>query len=321
MWRPDHQLRGPFPATDRDIPAVNRLFSDAFSDRYRRDGLTGVRVPPLDPRIWQFAFRTSGAGAFLWHDDDGQVAAFNMVHRAGREGWMGPLAVRPDRQGRGVGRTILQAGIQWLEDGRCSTIGLETMPRTMDNIGFYARHGFVPGHLTVTMGRDVTSRNPRDPGFRLGALPPTEAEDWRTRALAVMRDATGGADYAQEFAMTHQLELGDASVVADDTTVRGVALWHAAPLTEGRRADEIRVLKLYAEDETALTAVLASVESAAVRVGLPRVSVRCQTRYAVAWRRLLERGYHVRWTDLRMTLAGHPEAETGATMAFTNWEI
>ena len=29
------------------------------------------------------------------------------------------------------------------------------MPRTMDNIGFYAALGFVPGHLTVTLTLDA----------------------------------------------------------------------------------------------------------------------------------------------------------------------
>ena len=64
-----------------------------------------------------------------------------MVHRSGTEGWMGPLAVRPDRQGEGLGRQIVQAGIEWLRGQGATTIGLETMPRTVDNIGFYSRLG------------------------------------------------------------------------------------------------------------------------------------------------------------------------------------
>jgi len=44
----------------------------------------------------------------LLRDEHGEVAAFNVAHQAGAEGWMGPLAVRPDRQGTGVGKTIVR---------------------------------------------------------------------------------------------------------------------------------------------------------------------------------------------------------------------
>src|SRR5213076_773938 len=69
-----------------------------------RDGLVGVRVPHLNPQVWRYALLDAGPGAMLWRDEGGHVVAFNIAHRSGAEGWMGPLAVRPDRQGAGVGR-------------------------------------------------------------------------------------------------------------------------------------------------------------------------------------------------------------------------
>jgi hypothetical protein len=49
--------------------------------------------------------------------------------------------------------------------------------------------------------------------------------------------------------------------------------------------------------------------------------VRCQTRFDAAFRRLVARGYRVRWTDLRMTYEGYPEAHPGRGVLFSNWEI
>ena len=37
-WLPDTRITGPERATERDIEALNRVFADAFTDRYRRDG-------------------------------------------------------------------------------------------------------------------------------------------------------------------------------------------------------------------------------------------------------------------------------------------
>ena len=52
---------------------------------------------------------------------------------------MGPLAVRDDCQGSGRGKQVVLAGVELLKRSGCRVIGLETMPRTMDNIGFYSR--------------------------------------------------------------------------------------------------------------------------------------------------------------------------------------
>ena len=135
------------------MAALNRIFSESFTDRYSRDGLVGVRVPHLNPLVWRYAIEDAGQGAMIWRDADGQLTGFNMVHRSGVEGWMGPLAVRPDRQGHGLGTSMVQSGIEWLMGQGATTIGLETMPRTVDNIGFYSRLGLVPRHLTGTLIR------------------------------------------------------------------------------------------------------------------------------------------------------------------------
>ena len=144
MWRPDRSVRGPDRPSYRDIDPLNRVFAEAFTDRYSRDGLVGVRVPQLNPLVWRYAIDDAGGGAMVWRDAEGHLVAFNMVHRSGSEGWMGPLAVRPDRQGEGLGSLMVRTGIDWLRAQGARTIGLETMPRTVDNIGFYSRIGLVP---------------------------------------------------------------------------------------------------------------------------------------------------------------------------------
>ena len=60
MWRPDRSVRGPDRPTLRDIESLNRVFADAFTDRYSRDGLVGVRVPQLNNLVWRYALEDAG---------------------------------------------------------------------------------------------------------------------------------------------------------------------------------------------------------------------------------------------------------------------
>ncbi|MGH7560702.1 MAG: GNAT family N-acetyltransferase [Gemmatimonadales bacterium] len=313
-------VRGPERALPADVERLNRLFSDAFSDRYQRDGMTGVRVPLLNPAIWRFAIATAGDGALVWRDQSGALVAFNMVHRSGSEGWMGPLAVRPDRQGEGLGIAIVRAGIERLEQVGVRTIGLETMPRTVENIGFYSRLGFRPGHLTVSLTRELGRPSP-GPGERLSAAG-SRLEDRLAQCADLTSRLVPGADYTRELELTVVQGLGDATLLADAKEVTAYALWHSAPLAEGRGPDEVRVLKLVADDLPTFRRLLGAVEAHAAEERARRLGIRCQTAFRDAYAALVDAGYRVHWTDLRMTLDGRGELppRNGAIL-FSNWEI
>src|SRR5690606_17167159 len=101
-WRTAREITGPFQIRREDIAPLNEVFSEAFTERYRRDGMVGVRVPYLNPLVWRYAIDDSGDGAMLWRGENEEIIAFNIAHMSGVEGWMGPLAVLPDAQGTGI---------------------------------------------------------------------------------------------------------------------------------------------------------------------------------------------------------------------------
>ena len=318
MWRPDRSVRGPERPSYRDIDPLNRVFAEAFTDRYSRDGLVGVRVPQLNPLVWRYAIDDAGDGAMIWRDTEGHMVAFNMVHRSGTEGWMGPLAVRPDRQGEGLGSLMVRTGIEWLKTQGATTIGLETMPRTVDNIGFYSRIGLVPGHLTVTLVLDVPRRGPGETSL-LSRLASPESGLAECRRLTA--SLLPGVDFTREIALTRELNIGDTTMVRDRGELIGFALWHSTPLAAGRPKDELRVLKLVARDATAFDRVLDTLPAAAAGERVGRIALRCQTEFSTAYLRLVTRGYRVHWTDLRMTLEGYHGRDPASGVVMSNWEI
>lgn len=319
MWRPDRSLRGPDRATLRDIEPLNRVFADAFTDRYSRDGLVGVRVPHLHTLVWRYALEDAGAGAMVWRDADGQLVAFNMVHQSGAEGWMGPLAVRPDRQGEGLGSTMVRLGLDWLKGQGARTIGLETMPRTVENIGFYSRIGLVPGMLTVTLVHDVPRRIPAAPELlsAAGHQLPRRLEECRQ----LTAELAPGVDFTRELTLTRDLGIGDTTLLRDGGELLAFALWHSTPLAAGRAKDEVRVLKLVARSLGAFERLLDALHGTVAGERVGRLAIRCQTEYADAYLRLIEAGYRVHWTDLRMILRGFPQPAAQNGVVLSNWEI
>ncbi len=318
----DVDIIGPRPITPSDVDAINRIFSDAFTDRYRRDGLVGVRVPRLNPQVWRYALEGAGEGAMLWRDRAGQILAFNVAHRSGTEGWMGPLAVRTDQQGSGVGQIVVNTAISWLRGQKVKTIGLETMPRTVDNIGFYSQLGFLPGHLTITLVADVPPTRVHAPsGFLLSKTTAADRAALIKGCRMRLTHSAPGYDFTRELDLTETLCIGDTLILGADP-VRGFALWHAAALVESRPAEELRLLKLFSDSLGTFDELVTGLEVCAANLGLRRVSIRCQSGFNEAYALLMQRGYRVRWTDLRMTLAGYPSADiqTGEVL-YSNWEI
>jgi GNAT superfamily N-acetyltransferase len=322
MWRPERAAHGPLPVTDRDVPALNRLFADSFTDRYRRDGLVGVRVPFLNEAIWRYAIKDAGAGAMIWRDEGERLVAFNIAHVSGTEGWMGPLCVRPDRQLGGLGKEIVLSAVEWLKAQGAQTIGLETMPRTVDNIGFYSRLGFVPGHVTLTLTSETGARGRRDlEVLSLGRLP-AKARDERLAEIAgLVGTLAPGYDFSREIELSLELGLGDVVLYDREGVLAGFALCHAAPLAEGSSRDEVRALKLAAIDGSAFTHVVDLAAAWAHRQQARRFALRCQTAYADAYGALIQKGFRVRWSDLRMSLTGYPEQRPEVGLVWSNWEI
>jgi hypothetical protein len=241
-----------------------------------------------------------------------------MVHRSGTEGWMGPLAVRPDRQSEGLGSVMVRTGIDWLKGQGATMIGLETMPRTVDNIGFYSRIGLVPGYLTVTLVHDV-SRRPSAAAESLGTGHRTGERVAECRCLT--EALLPGVDFTREIELTRELAIGDTTLVRDGDQLAGFALWHSTPLAAGRPKDELRVLKLVARDDAAFDRLLEALPAAAAQERVGRLAIRCQTEFAPAYLRLIGRGYRVHWTDLRMILQGSPQRTPRTGVVMSNWEI
>ena len=132
--------RGPHPhrrATRRDLDVVLRVDHAAFQPFWRLDetGLEeAVRATPSS----RFRLSRDGAG-------------YSLVGRAGTRGYVQRLAVLPDQQGRGLGRTLVVDGLRWLRRWRVTDVLVNTQEGNERAVVLYERLGFRhrPGGLAV----------------------------------------------------------------------------------------------------------------------------------------------------------------------------
>jgi mycothiol synthase len=70
-------------------------------------------------------------------------------------GEIGMVGVRPDRQGRGLGRQLLRAGVAYLREAGLSNVGLAVNGRNAGALGLYESEGFVRARTRDRWSRPV----------------------------------------------------------------------------------------------------------------------------------------------------------------------
>ena len=147
------------PETPADAAVIGAITTEAFALAPHKSGTEAAIVDAL---------RAAGALTLsLVAEEDGAVVghvAVSAVTVDGRDvGWfaLGPIAVRPDRQGRGVGAALMREGLARMREEGAHGIVLVGDPAYYGRFGFSASpglvmHGVPPEYvLALSFGRPV----------------------------------------------------------------------------------------------------------------------------------------------------------------------
>lgn len=112
-------------------------------------GLTRPWNPPA--RDIAFARATPTAELLVAEDPDDAAALLASVlcGHDGHRGWMYYVAVRPDRQGTGLGKRMVRAAEDWLAAQGCWKVMLMVRRDNAVVQDFYAAQGYEPSDVTV----------------------------------------------------------------------------------------------------------------------------------------------------------------------------
>src|SRR5690242_2294006 len=157
------------PLARTDLPEAQRIVRRAFG--------TFLGAPDLDTFWTDFDYVYGRFGgehvASFAAELDGELVGSNFATRWGSVGFFGPITMRPDRQGRGIGKALVEAVSRQFDEWGTPHNGLFTFPHSPLHIGLYGKFGFHPRFLTPIMARPTRAGAPHG-WMRYSALPAGE---------------------------------------------------------------------------------------------------------------------------------------------------
>jgi GNAT superfamily N-acetyltransferase len=218
-----------------DLPQVEEIDGTAFSDLLTRLRAKPIQLPSHEREYFERWMACDPGGALV-AENNGRIHGFIFCHARGRMGWIGPLAVRVGEQGRGIGKRLMLAGLDYFGKLGTATVGLDTFPENPVSVSLYLKTGFrvVGGLFMLTM--------PIPPERQ--TLPVSRIELGEVERFARLNERASGFDRRRdyEFVISSGLGCGLKARAAEDDFVfalvrRGTALIGNFHLTDDREAE------------------------------------------------------------------------------------
>jgi GNAT superfamily N-acetyltransferase len=117
-----------------DVPELARLINAAFV--VEQPFIEGKRIDPEGVRAYM------EKGKFLVAEDSAGLAGCVYVELRGERGYLGLLGVDPARQGRGLGRKLMDAAENYFRAAGCRVVDLRTISPRTPLPAFYGHLGY-----------------------------------------------------------------------------------------------------------------------------------------------------------------------------------
>lgn len=129
--------------SEKDLSEVSIVDALAFNAT-KKDGTLRKRTK----ESLLEAFQVNSEGCFIAVESE-RICGYIFSRVWGEVGWLGVFGVAPNSQNLGIGQKLLSDAIGCLKEKGCVTIGLETMPESAFNVGFYLKSGFKMAYPTI----------------------------------------------------------------------------------------------------------------------------------------------------------------------------
>jgi ribosomal protein S18 acetylase RimI-like enzyme len=270
-------------------------------------------------------------GCFVAEEGDGKIVGAAVAVMWGTVGVIGPVAVLTHYQNQDIGQQLLTACQEFFDENKATLQGLATYPYSPKHLIFYQKYGYKPKGLVVVtskaldrgaLGAPKPAPKPVSAVRRYSTLEEARKKQVMQKVRRITNHFWRGLDLSKEIEIVDGLTLGDTLLLEKGREVIGFAVCHLPPNSEAPHGSAY--VKLLAIDSAHrkpehLQALLAGVEDLAAGAQLQRVVVPAYTYYWTAYQTLLERGYHVDFTMVRMKRGKQEDYEDASDLVLDDW--
>jgi GNAT superfamily N-acetyltransferase len=123
-----------------DLVVVQEIESSTH-EQFRALGMTEVAEDPADP-LEDLAVYAAGGRCWIAADRSGRQIGYLLVDFVDGAAHIEQVSVRPEHQGRGVGRALLEQAARWAQEHGCPALTLTTFSDVPWNRPLYEHLGF-----------------------------------------------------------------------------------------------------------------------------------------------------------------------------------
>jgi predicted N-acetyltransferase YhbS len=317
-----------------DLSKVRDVMEQTFGDFLERQLGTRPRQAFGGAQYVHHRWLMEPWGCFVAEEDSSKIVGAALAVTWGAVGVLGPVAVLTNYHNQTIGQQLIRAAQDFFDENKATLHGCVTYPTSPKHLYLYHKFGYRPKHLTAVMSRAIDRGPARGAALaKAGVKTPLTARRFSTleeakkkAALARIHRITNavcrGMDLAKEIEIVDGLALGDTLLLERGRDVIGFAICHSPGVSEAPAG--ALYVKFLAIDPPQrkpehLEQFVTIVEGLGQELGVQRVILPVYARYWAAYNVLIQCGYQIDFTMIRMQRGKQEDYEDPSDLVLDDW--
>ena len=315
-----------------DLAKVRDVMEQTFGDFLERQLGTRPRQAFGGAQYVHHRWLMEPWGCFVAEEDNAKIVGAALAATWGTVGILGPVAVLTNYQNQTIGQQLIRAAQEFFDENKATLHGCVTYPTSPKHLFLYHKFGYKPKSLSAIMSRAI-ERGPARPAAPKPARVALTTRRYSTleearkkAALARMHRVTNavcrGLDLAKEVEIVDGLALGDTLLLERGRDLVGFAICHTPGVSEaptGALYVKFLVIDPAQKRPEHLVDFVAAVEGFGQELGVQRVILPVYSRYWLAYSILVQCGYQIDFTMVRMERGKQEDYEDPTHLVLDDW--
>jgi len=321
-----------------DLSKVRDVMEQTFGDFLERQLGTRPRQAFGGAQYVHHRWLMEPWGCFVAEEDSSKIVGAALAVTWGTVGILGPVAVLTHYHNQTIGQQLIRAAQDFFDENKATLHGCVTYPTSPKHLYLYHKFGYRPKQLTAIMSRAI-DRGPA----RVSALAAKAGAAVAKAALTMRRFSTleeakkkaallrihkitnavcRGLDLAKEIEIVDGLALGDTVLLERGRDLIGFAICHSPGVSEAPvGALYVKYLAIdppHRKPEH-LEQFVTLIEGLGQELGVQRVILPVYARYWAAYNVLVQCGYQIDFTMVRMQRGKAEDYEDPTDLVLDDW--